>query len=68
MAREHGPAGYHGGRPEDPYYEVRPQPPSGARAARIGAVAGLLAVAALGAAAALASSRGRGEEHIRRRA
>jgi FAD/FMN-containing dehydrogenase/Fe-S oxidoreductase len=45
MAREHGPQGYRGGRPEDPYYEVRPKPSILARLARAGVVgAGLAAV------------------------
>jgi hypothetical protein len=38
MAREHGPQGYRGGSPEEPYYEVRPEPPARTRAARLGAV------------------------------
>jgi Fe-S oxidoreductase len=48
MAREHGPDGYRGGLPEDPYYENRPDPSRRQRAVRL-AVPG---VAAAGAAAA----------------
>jgi hypothetical protein len=46
MAREHGPGGYRSGRPEDPYYEVRPQPPGSTRALRVGAVAAGMGVVA----------------------
>ncbi len=46
MAREHGPDGYRGGPPEDPYYEVRPTPPGRVRAARLGAAVGGAAVTA----------------------
>jgi FAD/FMN-containing dehydrogenase/Fe-S oxidoreductase len=57
MAREHGPEGYRSGRPEDPYYEVRPSPPTGVRARRLGApVAGMAALAA-GAVLALRVAR-----------
>jgi Fe-S oxidoreductase len=52
MAREHGPQGYRGGRPEDPYYEVRPKPSTRVRLTRAG-VAGA-GLAAVGAAAAIA--------------
>jgi Fe-S oxidoreductase len=54
MAREHGPEGYTAGRPEQPYYEQRPQPSRGRRARRLGAAAAGagLGVAALTAAAA----------------
>jgi FAD/FMN-containing dehydrogenase/Fe-S oxidoreductase len=55
MAREHGPSGFRGGRPEDPYYEVRPQPPAGQRALRLGVVA---AVALAGLAGIGAGIRG----------
>jgi hypothetical protein len=40
MAREHGPHRYRSGLPEQPYYEVKPQPSArlrGARAAALGA-------------------------------
>jgi Fe-S oxidoreductase len=50
MAREHGEQGYRSGRPEEPYYEVRPEPSSRQRLARLGA--GGLGLAALGAAVA----------------
>jgi Fe-S oxidoreductase len=46
MAREHGPSGYRAGPPEQPYYEVRPQPPATRRAARLG-VTGALAAGGL---------------------
>jgi Fe-S oxidoreductase len=56
MARDHGAQGYLAGRPEDPYYEVKPQAPARRRAVRVaaagGAVIGLLAVS-LGLAKAL---------------
>jgi hypothetical protein len=55
MAREHGPAGYRDGPPEQPYSEIRPAPPAGRRAARVGAVAGI----ALAAGAALARAAAR---------
>ncbi len=52
MAREHGPDGYRGGPPEQPYYEVKPQPPATWRLARAGAgAAGALALAGAAAAA-----------------
>ncbi len=43
MAREHGPDGYRGGPPEEPYYEVRPRPerrPAKAAAVGVGVLAG----------------------------
>jgi FAD/FMN-containing dehydrogenase/Fe-S oxidoreductase len=40
MAREHGADGYRAGRPEDPYYEVKPSPPAARRAARVAVAAG----------------------------
>ncbi len=50
MALDHGAEGVRGARPEDAYYEVRPQPGAARRAARLGAVAavgtGLAAAAA----------------------
>ncbi|HEX6461604.1 MAG TPA: heterodisulfide reductase-related iron-sulfur binding cluster, partial [Thermoleophilaceae bacterium] len=55
MAREHGPEGYRGGAPEEPYYENRPRPSRTASVARRA-----LPLAAAGAAAgagALALSR-----------
>jgi Fe-S oxidoreductase len=55
MAREHGPDGYRGGLPEEPYYEVKPPAPASARAARA-AAAGAAFVGA-GAAAGWALSR-----------
>jgi len=39
LAHEHGAAGPSGARPERLYYEVRPKPSFGRRAARLGAVA-----------------------------
>ena len=54
MAREHGAGGYREGRPEEPYHEVRPQPPARGRAGRLA-----LAGAALGAAAIAYASRRR---------
>jgi Fe-S oxidoreductase len=48
MARDHGPQGYRGGPPEEPYYEVRPTPPLPRRLAR---AAGPVALAALACAA-----------------
>ncbi|MFL5864583.1 MAG: hypothetical protein ACJ780_28120 [Solirubrobacteraceae bacterium] len=46
MAREHGPQGYTGGRPEAPYYGVRPAAPARRRVG-VGAVGvGAAAVAA----------------------
>jgi hypothetical protein len=53
MAREHGPQGYRAGPPEEPYYEQRPEPSLGVRAARL-ATAGAAGVAALAGAAAVA--------------
>jgi FAD/FMN-containing dehydrogenase/Fe-S oxidoreductase len=47
MAREHGPDGYRTGRPEDPYYEVRPAPPGRVRTMRIAGAAALTGAAAL---------------------
>jgi Fe-S oxidoreductase len=55
MARDNGPQGYRSGLPEEPYYEVRPQPPKSWRAARLGAVA--LAAVACGVGLARAASR-----------
>jgi FAD/FMN-containing dehydrogenase/Fe-S oxidoreductase len=55
MAREHGPQGYRGGPPEEPYYEQRPSPPSMRRAARIGAAG---AAAAVSAGAVALAARG----------
>jgi FAD/FMN-containing dehydrogenase/Fe-S oxidoreductase len=52
MAREHGPEGYRSGRPEDPYYEVRPTPPTAVRARRLSAP--LAGIAALAGGAVLA--------------
>jgi hypothetical protein len=46
MAREHGADGYRAGPPEQPYYEVRPQPPARMRAARIGGAAAVAGAAA----------------------
>jgi FAD/FMN-containing dehydrogenase/Fe-S oxidoreductase len=62
MAREHGAGGYREGRPEDPYYEVRPTPPAARRAARIGAaaLAGAGVVAGIGALGARAAGAARG--------
>jgi Fe-S oxidoreductase len=54
MAREEGAAGHRDGRPETPYYEVRPQPPASITAGRVGAGFG---VAALTVAAAAAGTR-----------
>jgi Fe-S oxidoreductase len=52
MAREHGPQGYLAGRPEQPYYEVRPNASPKRRAVRISAAGALAAGAvALGYAA-----------------
>ena len=61
MAREHGPQGYRGGPPEEPYYEQRPAPGFGRRAARVGAAgaAGAAGVAALAGAAAVAGALAR---------
>jgi FAD/FMN-containing dehydrogenase/Fe-S oxidoreductase len=56
MAREHGPQGYLAERPEQPYYEVKPQAPPQRRARRIAATAGVavgLVLVSLGAAKAL---------------
>jgi hypothetical protein len=50
MAREHGPGGVRGDRPERAYYEVRPQPSVARRAARL---------ALLGAAVAACIHAGR---------
>jgi Fe-S oxidoreductase len=52
MAREHGPSGYRGGLPEEPYYEVKPPAPTRLKLARAGAtaVAGLATAAAAGMA------------------
>jgi Fe-S oxidoreductase len=36
MAREHGPGGYRAGLPEQPYYEVKPEPPLRRRVVRLG--------------------------------
>ncbi len=52
MAREHGPQGYRGGAPEEPYYEIRPRASVIQRAARLGgagamAAGGLLILRAL---------------------
>ena len=47
MAREHGPLGYRSGPPEEPYYEVRPEPPLRTRMLRTAAVVGVGAAAAL---------------------
>jgi Fe-S oxidoreductase len=57
MAREHGVDGYRQGKPEEPYYEVRPQPPAGRRARRLAVAAGgaVVAGAAVAAAARAAS-------------
>jgi hypothetical protein len=55
-AREHGPAGYRGGRPQEPYHQVRPGPPAGLRARRL-ALAGAGAAAAAVAAGAAARRR-----------
>jgi FAD/FMN-containing dehydrogenase/Fe-S oxidoreductase len=55
MAREHGTGGYRAGRPEVPYYEVKPKPSAGLRAMRIGSVA---AIAAAGLAGIAARARG----------
>jgi FAD/FMN-containing dehydrogenase/Fe-S oxidoreductase len=46
MAREHGPQGFRSGPPEQPYYEVKPQPPARTRALRAAALAGAVGVAA----------------------
>jgi Fe-S oxidoreductase len=56
MAREHGPDGVRSGSPEEPYYEVRPQPPVRIRAARLAAIA---AIASAGAGVAVAALRSR---------
>jgi FAD/FMN-containing dehydrogenase/Fe-S oxidoreductase len=54
LAREHGPEGWTPGKPEDPYYEVRPQAPPGLKRGRLAALAAGAAVAA-GAAAGSAA-------------
>jgi Fe-S oxidoreductase len=53
MALDHGATGYRGGRPEEPYYEVRPPAPRRLRAARLGAVGAGVAAAGIGAWLAL---------------
>jgi FAD/FMN-containing dehydrogenase/Fe-S oxidoreductase len=58
MAREHGPQGYRGGPPEEPYYEQRPAPSARRRAARV-AAAGVAGAAALTGAAAAAGALAR---------
>jgi len=57
MAREHGSRGYTGAPPERAYHEVKPQPSARRRAARLGAAAGALLVAAGSGAAMIASLR-----------
>jgi hypothetical protein len=49
LAREHRPAGYTAGRPEDGYYGVKPEAPASVRRARAAAViaAGVVAAAAV---------------------
>jgi Fe-S oxidoreductase len=54
LAREHRPAGYTAGKPEDGYYGVKPEPPAALKRARAGA---LLTVGALAAGAAAATIR-----------
>jgi hypothetical protein len=51
MAREHGPNGYRGGLPENPYNHARPAPGTGRRARRLATVG--IPVAALGTAVAV---------------
>jgi Fe-S oxidoreductase len=57
LAREHGADGFRGGPPEQPYYEVKPQPPVRLRATRL-AVAGAIAAAGAAATAAAATRKG----------
>jgi Fe-S oxidoreductase len=52
MAREHGPEGVAGAKPEGPYYGVKPKPSNGVRGVRPAVVAGC-AAALVGAAIAL---------------
>ncbi len=57
LAREHGPVGWTSGKPEDPYYEVRPHAPVSLKRKRAAALAGIgaaLVGAATGAAALIA--------------
>jgi FAD/FMN-containing dehydrogenase/Fe-S oxidoreductase len=44
MAREHGPAGYTGGRPEEAFADGRPRPPAPRRAVRLSLLSGAGAV------------------------
>ncbi|HEX6471774.1 MAG TPA: FAD-linked oxidase C-terminal domain-containing protein [Streptosporangiaceae bacterium] len=48
MARDHGPDGYQGARPEDAFAGGRPAPPARRRALRVGATFGTAAAAATG--------------------
>ncbi len=57
MALDHGAGGVPGPKPERAYYEVRPQPSAGRRAARIAAAAALGTAAAAAGAFLLARSR-----------
>jgi FAD/FMN-containing dehydrogenase/Fe-S oxidoreductase len=61
MAREHGPDGYRGGRPEDPYYEVRPEPSARVRAARIAVAAAITGAVAMAGSQAIARAGGSGK-------
>jgi hypothetical protein len=60
MAREHGVDGYRAGKPEGPYYEVRPPAPPRLRAARLGGVAAAAGAAVAGATLLTVKRRGGG--------
>jgi FAD/FMN-containing dehydrogenase/Fe-S oxidoreductase len=58
LARETGPEGYTAGRPEDPYYEVKPPAPPALKRRRVVALGALAAGAGAAAAAATGALRG----------
>jgi hypothetical protein len=53
LAREHRPAGYTAGRPEDGYYGVKPEAPGDVKRARAAALIAAGAIAAGGIAGAV---------------
>jgi Fe-S oxidoreductase len=52
LAREHGPEGWTAGKPEDPYYEVKPAAPASLKRKRAAALAGGVGLLTAGVAAA----------------
>jgi Fe-S oxidoreductase len=58
LAREHGPEGHTAGKPEDGYYEQRPDAPASVKRARAAALAGMAAATVAAGAAGAALVRG----------